>query len=102
MGQAVAPGTITAIHFALSRSASAPKQYVQDLILSPAVAAQLRYILTKSEKSSVYVCGDANMAQSVRVALSADQILSPQGLRAMVDRGTYHEEIFGIFNAEKK
>ena len=102
LGQAVAPGTITAIHFALSRSASAPKQYVQDLILSPAVAAQLRYILTKSEKSSVYVCGDANMAQSVRVALSADQILSPQGLRAMVDRGTYHEEIFGIFNAEKK
>eukprot|EP01036_Dinobryon_divergens_P027294 gene27295-36036_t len=101
--EAVAKGAITAIHYALSRSPPPiPKQYVQDLILSPVVAAQLRDALTRSEKSSVYVCGDANMAQSVRAALSSESILSPNGLLAMIDRGSYHEEIFGIFNPQKK
>mmetsp|Transcript_15657 Transcript_15657/g.21485 ORF Transcript_15657/g.21485 Transcript_15657/m.21485 type:complete len:1231 (-) Transcript_15657:403-4095(-) len=97
---AVATKAITAIHYALSRSAFTPKQYVQDLIRSPVLAAQLYKLLTTNEKSSVYVCGDANMANSVRAALS--NILSPQILQTMVDRGTYREEIFGLFNFEKK
>jgi len=92
--EALALGAITAIHYALSRSTSAPKQYVQDLILSPPIAGQLRAILTKSEKSSVYVCGNTNMARCVREALSSEIIFPPNLLRIMCDRGSYHEEVF--------
>lgn len=60
------PGTLLNTHVALSRSPSAPKQYVQDLLLEQ---AELVGDFLRDPESTIFICGLISMEQGVMAAL---------------------------------
>jgi benzoyl-CoA 2,3-epoxidase subunit A len=60
------PDTLLNTHLALSRSASAPKRYVQDALLEQ--AELVRYFL-RDRHSAIFICGLISMEQGVMDAL---------------------------------
>ena len=98
---ALALGAISKLHYALSRSASQPKRYVQDLILpaegedlapEEGIAAGLRDAL-KHPKACLYICGDINMAGGVEESFK--RLIGSAAVKALREDGRYREEIFG-------
>jgi len=61
------PGTLLNTHLALSRSPSAPKQYVQDLLLD---RADLIGDFLRDTQSTIFICGLISMEQGVMAALA--------------------------------
>jgi len=61
------PDTLLNTHLALSRSASAPKRYVQDLLLEQ---AELVSDFLRDKHSTIFVCGLISMEQGVMAALA--------------------------------
>jgi len=61
------PDTLLNTHVALSRSPSAPKQYVQDLLLEQ---ANLVGDFLRDKQSTIFICGLLSMEQGVMAALA--------------------------------
>jgi len=82
-------GVLTFFH-AYSREPGQPKQYVQEKL--SAEAARLQPLLGNG-LAHVYLCGGAHMASPVKEALRA---IDASGFDAIVQKGSYHEDIFGV------
>ncbi|GLV41924.1 Nitric oxide synthase [Carabus blaptoides fortunei] len=94
-------GVLEKVFLALSRDASVPKTYVQDLALAEAEDV---YRILVIERGHFYVCGDCSMAEHVYQTLK--KIIQRQGqmndaeveafMLSLRDESRYHEDIFGI------
>jgi len=73
-----------------SREPGQPKQHVQDLV--KAKADHLKALLGGGH-AHVYLCGSAHMASPVKDALRA---IDAAGFEAIMQKGAYHEDIFGV------
>merc|ERR1740129_1132420 len=82
-------GVLTFFH-AFSREPGQPKRYVQQVL---SAESALLGPLLGSDRAHVYLCGGAALASPVREALHG---INASGFDAIVQKGNYHEDIFGV------
>eukprot|EP00899_Mesostigma_viride_P019797 jgi/Mesvir1/27819/Mv07497-RA.2 len=87
-------GVLKDVIIAYSREPGTAKEYVQDAITNRTEALRTMMV---HPKAHVYICGDTMMSAAVSGSLA--KLMGRAAFDAMVERGGFHEDVFGITSA---